>query len=286
MQLDTDRARPGTEPPAATSTDTEWEKWAQRDPYFGVLTDPMFRSDRLTADSKSRFFESGVGQVNYVLQMCRSTIDTTFQPQRILDFGCGVGRLVIPFARLAQEVVGMDVAPSMLAESRVNCDENGLTNVSLVLSDDMLSRAEGQFDLVHTCIVLQHIEVARGREIFARLVDKVRPGGCGAIHVTFGWDAHADSFGLPPPVPAPAPSAWTLAKAALKKVLATLGIPRRPVVEPDESPADPEMQMNYYNMSELMFIMQRAGVQRFHAEFADHGGALGVFLFFQKPHAP
>ena len=46
---------------------------------------------------------------------------------------------------------------------------------------------------------------------------------------------------------------------------------------------DPEMQMNYYNVSELMFIMQRAGVQRYHAEFSDHGGALGVFLFFHKP---
>jgi SAM-dependent methyltransferase len=286
MQLDTGRPHPGSESSAASSTDIEWEKWAQRDPYFGVLTDPMFRSERLTDEGKTRFFESGVGQVNYVLHMCRSTIDPGFQPQRILDFGCGVGRLVIPFARMAREVVGVDVAPSMLAESRLNCDRNGLTNVSLVLSDDTLSGADGQFDLVHTCIVLQHIEVARGREIFARLVDKVRPGGCGAIHVTFGWDVHAETFGFPPPLPAAVPSKWAHAKAALKKFLASLGIARRPVVKVDEAPADPEMQMNYYNMSELMFIMQRAGVRRFHAEFADHGGALGVFLFFQKPQVP
>ena len=43
------------------------------------------------------------------------------------------------------------------------------------------------------------------------------------------------------------------------------------------------MQMNYYNLSELMFILQRAGVQQVHTEMTDHGGALGAFLYFQKP---
>lgn len=40
--------------------------------------------------------------------------------------------------------------------------------------------------------------------------------------------------------------------------------------------------MNYYNLSELMFILQREGVQRVCSEFTNHGGALGVYMFFQK----
>ncbi len=43
------------------------------------------------------------------------------------------------------------------------------------------------------------------------------------------------------------------------------------------------MQMNPYNLREILFCLQRFGVQRFYAEFTDHGGELGVFLFFQKP---
>ena len=35
-------------------------------------------------------------------------------------------------------------------------------------------------------------------------------------------------------------------------------------------------------MNELLFLMQKAGVWRFHTEFTDHGGELGVFVFFQK----
>ena len=47
--------------------------------------------------------------------------------------------------------------------------------------------------------------------------------------------------------------------------------------------SDPEMQMNPYNLGEILFSLQSLGVQRFYADFTNHGGELGVFLFFQKP---
>lgn len=276
------------------STDSEWEQWGARDPYYGVITHPKFRSSALTDQAKREFFASGGAHVDYVLGTCRARLDHAFAPQRILDFGCGVGRLLIPFAKVGGDVCGMDVSPSMLAEARRNCGEHEVANVSLLMSDDLLSEAEGQFDLVHSCIVLQHIEVARGRVLFGQLVNKVRAGGCGAIHLTFGWDVHASTFGLPPP-PAPAPSPppnnfWAVLKVNLRMLAESLGGANKITPEDSEHQAlervdqpDPEMQMNYYNLSELCFIMQRAGVQRFHSEFTDHGGALGVFLFFQKP---
>lgn len=269
------------------STDLEWEKWGVQDPYFGVLTDPKFRKEEMTADARQEFFSSGRSHVDHVLRACRGYIYAGFTPGRVLDFGCGVGRLLIPFAELANDVVGMDVAPSMLSEARKNCDERSIDNVTLVLSDDSLSAANGQFDLVHSCIVLQHVEVLRGRALFAQLVDRVRPGGCGAIHVTFAWDVHAATFGRPPSTPViPAPPTDFLSKA--KGKLRQLLEPWRPqnknvAVEVKVGKLDPEMQMNFYDLSELSFILQRAGIQRVHTEFTDHGGALGAFLFFQRP---
>ena len=38
--------------------------------------------------------------------------------------------------------------------------------------------------------------------------------------------------------------------------------------------------MNPYNMNEILFLMQCQGVQRIYIEFSDHGGELGVFIFF------
>jgi hypothetical protein len=167
----------------------------------------------------------------------------------------------------------------MLAEARLNCQAQDCHNVTLVLSDDTLSRATGQFDLVYSGIVLQHIEVARGRKLFAELVGKVIPGGCGVIQVTFAWDRYEAEFGIAPdsPVVRPAPGWISQMKTFWKRILERLGVLRT-------APAvDPEMQMNYYNLSQLMFILQRAGVRRVFSTFTNHNGALGVLMYFQKP---
>jgi SAM-dependent methyltransferase len=274
------------------TTDSAWQAWGVRDPYYAVLSNPRFRSDVITPEAKHDFFESGKRDVDQVLGMCRRYIDADLAPQRVLDFGCGVGRMVIPFATQAREVVGMDVAESMLALARLNCDERGCRNVMLVQSDDTLSAAIGQFDLVHSFLVLQHLEIARGRALFAQLVDKVRPGGCGVIHLPFGWDIYPSTFGVvpeSPAVPQQSNDFFSRAKAIGKRAAERLVIFRRPpMIEPPAAIcADPEMQMNFYNLSELMFILHQAGVKRVYSEFADHGGVLGVFMFFQKtPNMP
>jgi ubiquinone/menaquinone biosynthesis C-methylase UbiE len=268
------------------NTDDAWESWAQLDPYFSVLTDPRFRSSVMTDQARSDFFASGYAHVNQVMGVCRSRLIANFQPQRILDFGCGVGRLLIPFAEMAQEVVGIDISSTMLEQARQHCAERQLTNVVLAPSDDGLSAVEGNFDLVHTCIVLQHLEIPRGRQIFGELVRRIRPGGCGAIHVTFAWDIHADSFGQVPKPQLEAPPE-DLSSAFRKWVRQGLkpfsGGRRGALPKADAIPADPEMQMNFYNLSELFFCLQQSAVSSVHTEITNHGGAMGAFLYFAVP---
>jgi SAM-dependent methyltransferase len=240
------------------STDQHWVQWGQQDPYFAVITNPKFRSAALTDDARREFFASGEHHAKWVLEMARRNGPPGYAPRRALDFGCGVGRVSIPLAGLVPEVVGVDVSPAMLDEARRNVERLGTgRGVSWLLSDDTLSRVSGRFDLVHTFIVLQHIDVPRGRALFARLVELVGPGGVGALHVTYAKAYHAETFGQPPARPAAA------------------GAPK--------PGADPEMQMNPYPLGDLAFVMQRSGIARFHTEFTDHGGELGVFLFFARP---
>jgi len=144
----------------------------------------------------------------------------------------------------------------MLEQARANCVEHNCTNVIFAKSDDNLSHAEGQFDLVHSCLVLQHLEVARGRLIFSELVGKVAVGGCGVIQVTFGWDIYPEQFGEVPEPSAPEKTTFiSIARGKLRRLFPSS--PKKEV-----PPADPEMQMNYYSMSQLMFILQRAGIKR------------------------
>jgi 2-polyprenyl-3-methyl-5-hydroxy-6-metoxy-1,4-benzoquinol methylase len=252
-----------TQHPIDMSTDTAWEQWGRRDPYFGVITDPKFRGAGLNERTKQEFFESGESHIHGVLATIRKHLDPEFKPRVVLDFGCGVGRLLVPFARIAEEVVGLDVSPSMLQEARRNCDSYGLHNVRLLGSDDELSVLMGTFDLIHSCIVFQHIPVERGRTIFSKLLQHLRPGGVGAVHFTYSKAHFAETHGIAPPSP---------------PLLSTGASP-----QPVSTDADPEIQMNPYNMNEILFLIQKQGILRFQTEFTDHGGELGVFLFFQKP---
>jgi SAM-dependent methyltransferase len=242
-------------------TDAAWEEWGQRDPYFGVITQEKFRRTQITEESKQEFFDSGRRHVDYVMQTIKRYIDPNCAPSTVLDFGCGVGRTTIPFAEFTQEVVGLDVSPSMLREAQRNCDERNLANVRLIRSDDTVSLPEVSFDLIHSFIVFQHIPPERGRAIFTRLLSYLAPGGVGAVHFCYSKSQFADSYGVSPvqnhSVPQP--------------------IERTPLNR------DPEMQMNPYNANELLFIVQAAGAHNSYLEFTDHGGELGIFLYFRKP---
>jgi SAM-dependent methyltransferase len=248
--------------PIDMTTDSAWEEWGRREPYFGVITHPKYRRSHMNEDTKREFFESGGPHVHYVLTTIQGCIDKNFAPRKILDFGCGVGRLLLPFAAMAEEVVGLDVSPSMLQEARRNCEQRGLSNIRLLLSDDCLSTLTDKFDLIHSFIVFQHIPVERGRVIFSRLLQHLRPGGVGAIHLTYSKIHYAPTHGAPP---RPNQSAPVIARGAT------------PI------DVDPEIQMNPYNFNQILFALQCNGVSRFHTEFTDHGGELGVFLFFQAP---
>jgi 2-polyprenyl-3-methyl-5-hydroxy-6-metoxy-1,4-benzoquinol methylase len=243
------------------STDHAWEEWGRCDPYYGVITDPRFKRSQITEESRREFFESGANHVDYVMRTIRRCIAPDFTPQTVLDFGCGVGRTLIPFAKMAQQVIGADVSAAMLEEAKRNCDAQQLLNAKLIISDDLLSTTMDRFDLVHSFIVFQHIPSARGRLIFRSLLDRIAPAGVAAIHVLYSKIKYADTWGV---APVTSPSATPA-----------------PQLPPKVQGEQPEMQMNPYVMNELLFCMQIKGLQRFYSEFTDHGGELGVFMFFQ-----
>jgi ubiquinone/menaquinone biosynthesis C-methylase UbiE len=98
---------------------------------------------------------------------------------RVLDAGCGPGRVTIPLAKHVGpqgQVVALDIQPGMLARLAERLVEHGVTNVSTVhggLGEGVLGTA--QFDRAIMVTVLGEIpdRVAALREIYAAL----KPGG-------------------------------------------------------------------------------------------------------------
>ena len=160
------------------SSDLAWERWGELDPYYGVLSFAEYRRDSLERN-KAAFFASGARDIGQTLGDAERFFGPTPRG-RALDFGCGVGRLVLELASRFDETVGLDVSPSMLAEARRNCAH--LPAVTLHLSDDTLASLEGSFDLIHSYNVLQHIPVGRGLALTDRLLRAGRPGGVAMLH--------------------------------------------------------------------------------------------------------
>jgi SAM-dependent methyltransferase len=173
---------------SSRDTDKDWAVIAHENPYWGVLSVDSFKGKELSPADLDTFFESGELFVGNLMGMIHAHIVPGFSPKRSLDFGCGVGRLLAPMARVSGEAVGVDVAPEMLNICRSNLARLGVGNVSLVLSDDDLSTVEGKFNFINSYIVLQHIPPARGYRILSKLLSKLEVGGCGSIQLTYAKD--------------------------------------------------------------------------------------------------
>jgi SAM-dependent methyltransferase len=166
-------------------TDKDWKKIAEHDPYWGVLSQERYHKETMTKERFAEFMATGERFVGDILGLVRAQIDPEFRPSRTLDFGCGVGRLLIPLARHSREAVGVDVAPKMLELCRKNAREAGVKNITLTVGDDELSAVEGTFDFVNAYIVIQHIPPERGMRILRTLIERLRIGGIASLQVTY-----------------------------------------------------------------------------------------------------
>jgi SAM-dependent methyltransferase len=246
------------------NTDGEWEQLGRDDPYYGVISAGQYHRENLTESEKEAFFQSGDEHIAHILQVLRDHFDPGFSPHRALDFGCGVGRLLLPLAERAQQVVGVDVSTSMLAEARVNCAARRLDNVGLLQSDDQLSALTGSFDLVHSFIVFQHIPPPRGERIFRHLLEHLQAGGAGAVHFLYAKQTPSKML-----------EQWVKAHVPFSKYAFNLLRRRRLNT--------PQMQMYAYDLNRMLRLLQNNGISQVHAELTDHAGELGIILYFIKP---
>jgi ubiquinone/menaquinone biosynthesis C-methylase UbiE len=243
----------------------QWERFGRVDPYYGVLAGDEFRRENLDDDALERFFATGEQHVASVLESARRVAGNGFTATTILDHGCGVGRLLVAFARHAERTVGVDISPSMLAEARRNCDARGVKNLELVTADRLATLAP-EFDLVHSYIVLQHIPPRAGLPIVDTLASLVRPGGVGVLHV---------------PVAAPNLVArlhtWTTRNVPYAYNFANL-VRGRPW-------SYPHMQMNVYSLDALMLRLRRRGFRDVHLELQageSHAGYVSCTVLFTR----
>ena len=247
-----------------SNSDVDWKNWGKQDPYYGVLAHPKFRRSELNEDSLQEFFETGRTHVEHVLGVVSQRLCPGLEPSRVLDYGCGVGRLIVPFAERCEHVTGIDVSADMLNEAAKNAEQRGLANVQLVAAENLDSIPDASFDFIHSFIVFQHIPTKRGEIIFRKLLQKLKPRGSGAIHFTY--TRHASRL---------VRLAYEIRKRSTLFHRTMNLVQKRPI-------SDPVMQGNSYSLQHIFDILFAEGCGSVYTEFTKHNNVVGLMIYFEK----
>lgn len=169
----------------------DWDKRAESDSKLFIRT--------FEDQTEEEFWQSGKVDCEYILNTKSSRFDWICNGKnpkelRVLEIGCGIGRILISMASIFKEAIGVDVSKKMIALSKKyvekipNCHtyENSGSDLSLFEDD--------YFDFCYSYIVFQHIPKKEIIENYIKEVSRVLKTG-GIFRVQVRGDLIKNVFG-------------------------------------------------------------------------------------------
>jgi len=153
-----------------------WETFAQVDPLWAILTETDKTGNRWDI---AAFFRTGRSDVDRFVAQAQAALGDSWDPARgrALDFGCGVGRLTQGLGAHFAEVVGVDIAPTMISRAGEYNTEPDRIRFLVNDADDLSQFDDASFDFVLAWIVLQHMDPQIGHNYVREFLRVLRPGG-------------------------------------------------------------------------------------------------------------
>jgi ubiquinone/menaquinone biosynthesis C-methylase UbiE len=150
-----------------------WEKLAERDAFWAVLT----RGEKPgQAWDEAEFFRTGEEDVRAHLAWA-ATLGKIDTQGEALDFGCGLGRLTQALAGHFRRVTGVDISENMLALARRHNRRGDSVDYRHNTEPHLRLFADDRFAFVYSLITLQHMAPRYARAYLAEFVRITRPGG-------------------------------------------------------------------------------------------------------------
>lgn len=243
--------------------DGAWEAFATREPHFAVLTSPKFLRANLTPAHEREFFKTGETLVDWIFRTIDLRLVPEFAPGSILEYGCGVGRLAIPFARRGAPVVAVDRSPAML---RVAAEEAGRRGEQIAFETTMQFAAEPrQFDLVNCYLLFQRLPRREGLTLLRQLLSCVRPDGIGVFQFPYRTKTHRGVAAV----------RWL--RQQVPFVNNVVNVARRKPI------GDPYIASHTYDLDEIFRAFDELAVESCEVAFEHQPGFDSVVVFVRAP---
>jgi SAM-dependent methyltransferase len=244
--------------------DRRWEAFAEREPYFAVFTDPKFLSANRTPGNEREFFDSGELLVDAIFHTIKRRLAPEFTPESILEFGCGPGRLAIPFAQRAGSVTAVDRSPAMLNAARREAAKQSVANIHFKTAAEFAA-THRTFDLVNAYLLFQRLPPAQGISLFRELLSRIGSGGIGVFHFLYR--------GSTSPL-----VAWT--REARERIPAVNGFANLLRGKAFDEPFIPS---HTYDLDDILRILVEARFEGSHIVFEHHETMSSAIVFVQAP---
>jgi len=156
-----------------------WDSVGHSNPVWAVLGTP---ENWQRKDPTEEFFRTGREEIAREFAAIEA-LGVEVPHGRVLDFGCGLGRLTQALAERFDEAVGVDIAASMIEGARAANQRGSRCQYVLNERDDLSNFGDGTFDFVLCFAVFEHIPPSLAERYMRELIRVLKPGGIGSFRV-------------------------------------------------------------------------------------------------------
>lgn len=159
-----------------------WETLGSEEPHFSVLSLPQYCSEEIE-QNLDQFWSSGESEASRIERIMNRYSFQSSSTRICSEFGCGIGRITIPLAKLFCRVHAFDISKTHIARAEKEVSERELKNIEfhLVTRDNLGSLPPA--DLVYCRLVLQHNPPPIIELLIRHLLRSVTKGGLAVIQV-------------------------------------------------------------------------------------------------------
>lgn len=159
-----------------------WTALGQERPHWSVLSSDSFLPEHI-AENERAFYASGAGDVQRILSaLARHGLSPSALP-RVVEYGCGVGRVTPHLAARFAEVTAIDISTSHMEMARAAVARSGRANVRFELARAPDFAMGEPFDLWFSYIVLQHSPPPVIALVLRQALAMLAPGGVAIFQV-------------------------------------------------------------------------------------------------------
>jgi 2-polyprenyl-3-methyl-5-hydroxy-6-metoxy-1,4-benzoquinol methylase len=153
-----------------------WEALGRAGAHHSVLTNADYLPEKF-AQNEAGFWNSGVEEAEWVSALIAKYTDRELAELTCTEYGCGVGRLSVPFSKQFKAYHALDISQPHLDLAQERAQLFGQAEIQFENVTDLASRPLPDCDIFYSRIVLQHNPPPIMVQILTRAMQALAPDG-------------------------------------------------------------------------------------------------------------